>query len=126
MADPMRLEQILSNLLSNALRYTPQGGQVRLGLARQGQQVQLVVTDSGPGIPPEALAHIFERFYRADRSRSRAEGGSGLGLAIARQLAEAQGGTLTAANQPQGGQPSPCACQWACKRAHRRPDGQTQ
>lgn len=103
LADPMRLEQILSNLLSNALRYTPPGGQVRLELARQGQQAQLVVADSGPGIPPEALAHIFERFYRADRSRSRAEGGSGLGLAIARQLAEAQGGTLRAANQPQGG-----------------------
>ncbi|MEW5869417.1 MAG: ATP-binding protein [Chloroflexota bacterium] len=103
LADPMRLEQILSNLLSNALRYTPQGGQVRLELARQAQQAQLVVADSGPGIPPEALAHIFERFYRADRSRSRAEGGTGLGLAIARQLAEAQGGTLSAANQPQGG-----------------------
>ena len=59
--------------------------------------------DSGPGIPQESLAHIFERFYRADRSRSRSEGGSGLGLAIARQLAEAHGGSLTAANAPEGG-----------------------
>jgi two-component system sensor histidine kinase MtrB len=65
--------------------------------------VQLTVHDSGPGIPDEALPYIFERFYRADRSRSRLEGGTGLGLAIARQLARAQGGDLTAANYPLGG-----------------------
>ena len=63
----------------------------------------ITVRDSGPGIPPEALAHVFERFYRADRSRSRLEGGAGLGLAIARQLAEAHGGALSAANDPRGG-----------------------
>jgi two-component system sensor histidine kinase BaeS len=113
--DPQRVEQILSNLLSNALRYTPDGGQIAIGFVLTGglsgvrtsgsskSSVQISVRDSGPGIPPEALPHVFERFYRVDRSRSRAEGGSGLGLAIARQLAEAHGGTLTAANHPQGG-----------------------
>lgn len=101
--DPGRVEQIITNVLSNALRYTPQGGRIDLQVSRQGGALQLTVHDSGSGIPTEALPYIFERFYRADRARSRAEGGSGLGLAIARQFAEAHGGTLTAANHPQGG-----------------------
>jgi len=101
--DPMRVEQILNNLLSNALRFAPQAGEILIGLARTGAQVQVSVRDSGPGIPAEALPHVFERFYRADRSRSRSEGGTGLGLAIALHLAEAHGGTLVAANSPQGG-----------------------
>jgi len=101
--DPGRVEQIITNLLSNALRYTPTGGQIRLGLGEGAEALALTVRDSGAGIPVEALPHVFERFYRADRSRSRAEGGSGLGLAIARQFAEAHGGTLTAANHPEGG-----------------------
>lgn len=101
--DPMRTEQILNNVISNALRYTPEGGQIRLSFTRQSAWIQLHIHDSGPGIPEDALPHIFERFYRADRARSRADGGSGLGLAIARQLAEAQGGALTAANHPMGG-----------------------
>jgi len=105
--DPLRVEQILGNLLSNALRYSPQGGQILLALSQSGgaghPRAQVQVHDQGPGIPAEALEHIFERFYRADRARSRAEGGSGLGLAIARQLAEAHGGSLTVANHPQGG-----------------------
>jgi two-component system, OmpR family, sensor histidine kinase BaeS len=101
--DPLRIEQILGNLLSNAMRYTPQGGVIMLKPSRSGNTVQIKVQDSGPGIAPDDLPHIFERFYRADKARSRAEGGSGLGLAIARQLAEMQGGTLTAANAPQGG-----------------------
>ncbi len=101
--DPLRVEQILNNLLSNALRFAPQAGEILIGLARAGAQVQVSVRDSGPGIPAEALPHVFERFYRADRSRSRSEGGTGLGLAIALHLAEAHGGTLVAANHPQGG-----------------------
>ncbi|MCU0488634.1 MAG: ATP-binding protein [Anaerolineales bacterium] len=101
--DPIRIEQILGNLLSNALRYLSQGGSIVVDVERRGKTLAIQVRDSGPGISPEALAHIFERFYRADKSRSRSEGGSGLGLAIARQLAEAHGGTLTAANvQPNG------------------------
>jgi signal transduction histidine kinase len=103
LVDPLRVEQILGNLLSNALRYTPTGGQITLLTTTTPQAVQATVQDSGPGIPPEALPYIFDRFYRVDRSRSRSEGGSGLGLAIARHLAEAHGGTLSAANHPQGG-----------------------
>ncbi len=101
--DPLRMEQILNNLLSNALRYTPTGGQIEAAIESDGHQARVSVHDSGPGIPQEALPHVFERFYRADRSRSRSEGGTGLGLAIARKLAEAQAGSLAAKNHPGGG-----------------------
>jgi signal transduction histidine kinase len=101
--DPGRMEQILGNLLSNALRFTPHGGHIEIALDCTPQWIHLSVRDSGPGIPEDALPHLFERFYRADRGRSREEGGSGLGLAIARQLARAHGGDLIAANHPQGG-----------------------
>jgi signal transduction histidine kinase len=103
LADPMRLDQILSNLLSNALRYTPEGGAVLVQVMKQRSQAVVSVSDSGPGIPEEALDRVFERFYRADRARSREAGGTGLGLAIARKLAEEHGGTLRAANLPTGG-----------------------
>jgi signal transduction histidine kinase len=101
--DPGRVEQILGNLLSNALRYTPDGSCVETGLDCFKDKVVLSVSDSGEGIPEGSQELIFKRFYRADHGRSRSEGGSGLGLAIARQLAEAQGGTLTADNHPKGG-----------------------
>ncbi len=101
--DPIRLEQILTNLLSNAMRYTPPGGQVEITFAATPTTVLVNVHDSGPGIPSESLPYIFGRFYRVDKSRTRGEGGSGLGLAIARQLARAHGGDLTVANHPSGG-----------------------
>jgi signal transduction histidine kinase len=101
--DPLRIEQILANLLSNALRHTPEGGAVIVQLAAAESDVQLSVQDTGPGLPPELLPHVFERFYRADPGRSRPVGSTGLGLSIARQLAEAHGGALTAANQAGGG-----------------------
>lgn len=101
--DPMRIEQILSNLISNALRFTPDGGRIIVRLGLENDVLKLSVQDSGPGISPESLSHVFNRFYRADRSRSRSEGGTGLGLAIARHLAEAHGGSLVAANHSQGG-----------------------
>jgi two-component system sensor histidine kinase BaeS len=101
--DPGRVEQIIGNLISNALRYSPENGIVKIHLICSEQQAVLNVHDNGPGIPEGAQEKIFERFYRADQSRSRAEGGTGLGLAIARQLAEAQGGQLTASNHPAGG-----------------------
>jgi len=101
--DPIRLEQMLSNLLSNAMRYTPPAGQIDVAITALPKVARLTVRDSGPGIPEDALPFIFERFYRADKSRSRTEGGSGLGLAIARNLARAHGGDLTATNHASGG-----------------------
>jgi len=99
-ADAQRVEQILANLLSNAIRHTPEGGRVAITLSAQADQVRLRVQDSGPGIPPEDLPHIFDRFYRSDKARSRAEGGTGLGLSIARRLAQAHGGDIAAASTP--------------------------
>jgi signal transduction histidine kinase len=95
-ADQDRAVQVLTNLLTNALRYTPAPGSVTVRLARIGDAVVLSVADSGIGLAPEHLAHLFERFYRVDKSRSRALGGSGIGLTIARALAEAMGGRLQA------------------------------
>ena len=96
--DPERIEQILTNLLHNALRHTPEKGIVRVKLeCNIGHELQLSVHDSGSGIPEEALPHIFERFYRADKARNRQDGGTGLGLSIARKIAEAHGGSLQAA-----------------------------
>jgi len=101
--DPKRIHQVLSNLLSNALRVTPQDGEIRVELSRQGEEVELRVSDSGPGIAAEELPHLFERFYRGDRARSRSAGGSGLGLAIARQWVEAHGGRIWVENCKTGG-----------------------
>lgn len=101
--DITRIEQVITNLVTNALRYTPEGGKIILNLDRRPGVVLLSIKDSGPGIPSGALPHIFERFYRAGHSRSREEGGTGIGLAIARQLAEAHEGRLEAANHPGGG-----------------------
>lgn len=95
--DRERLLQVLSNLLDNALRYTPTGGTVTLrARADEGPWVRFEVHDTGAGIPPEHLPHIFKRFYRVEPSRARAYGGSGLGLTIARLLVEAHGGTIEA------------------------------
>ncbi|MCX6025231.1 MAG: ATP-binding protein [Chloroflexi bacterium] len=94
--DPDRMGQVLRNLLSNALRHTPAHGEVRLSAARSGETLEMRVSDNGPGIAPEDLPHVFERFYRADRSRARESGGSGLGLAIARSIVASHGGTIAA------------------------------
>jgi len=103
--DPARVEQILGNLLSNAIRHTPSGGEILVRVERRkgDKKVAVEVLDSGEGIPPDSLPFVFERFYRADRGRGRQEGGTGLGLAIARKLAEAHGGALEAANRREGG-----------------------
>ncbi len=102
-ADPTRIAQILTNLLQNAMRHTPTGSQVILCCLDAGTQVEIMVRDTGEGIPEQNLPYVFERFYKVDKSRSRSEGGSGLGLAIARQLAELNGGSLTVKNHPTGG-----------------------
>ncbi len=93
-ADPVRLAQVLANFLSNALRYAPQGSTVHVVVARSAGEVLVSVRDEGPGLTREQAAHVFERFYRADPSRSRAEGGSGIGLAIVAALAEAMEGRV--------------------------------
>jgi signal transduction histidine kinase len=98
--DVDRMVQVLSNLVGNALRYTPAGGGVTLAVGRAPQGTILTVRDSGQGIAPDALPHVFDRFYRADRARAQAEGESGLGLSIAKALVEAHGGTLAVASQP--------------------------
>lgn len=94
--DEDRLGQILLNVASNALHYTPSGGVVTLSAAKRNSEVEFVITDSGLGIPAEHLPHIFSRFYRVDKSRSREAGGSGIGLTIAKRLVEAHGGGIWA------------------------------
>ncbi len=94
-ADEDLLLQLLLNLLDNALKYTSAGGQVTAGWSLHGAQVALRVRDTGSGIPDEHLPHLFDRFYRVDGARSRAEGGVGLGLAISRWIAEAHGGSIS-------------------------------
>ncbi|AVV46914.1 HAMP domain-containing sensor histidine kinase [Streptomyces sp. ID05-04B] len=99
-ADPVRLRQVLGNLVANAVRHTPADGTVTLTARRDGDRVVLEVADTGTGITPEDLPHVFERFWRAEKSRSRRTGGSGLGLPIVRQLTDAHGGTAEAASTP--------------------------
>jgi len=98
--DESRMTQVLGNLISNALRYTPAGGEIVLEATRNGGQVTLTVRDTGAGIPADDLPHVFDRFYRADRSRAGESGASGLGLAIAKALVEAHGGVIAAESTP--------------------------
>jgi histidine kinase len=108
--DRLRIQQVLTNLLSNALRHTPQGGRVTVGCGRldpgKGDWLLVSVRDSGEGIPPDLLPHVFERFYRADPARSRETGGAGLGLSIARQTVELHGGRIWVESDGKPGQGS--------------------
>ncbi|UXY25301.1 sensor histidine kinase [Streptomyces sp. HUAS TT20] len=101
-ADRDRLVQVLVNVLTNALRHTPAGGKVTLAAEPSDRGVVISVADTGEGIAPEHLPHVFERFYRADTARDREHGGSGIGLAIARALVHAHGGTITASSDGPG------------------------
>lgn len=101
--DPDRLNQILYNLITNAIRYTHSGTSILLKTEPAGDRVRLTIADEGPGIAPEDLPHVFEQFYRGDKSRNRASGGSGIGLSLAKSFVEAQGGTITARNRKEGG-----------------------
>lgn len=101
--DRQRFGQVMGNLLSNALRHTPAGGQVTISARRQGSGTVLIdVTDDGEGLTSDQLGHIFERFYRGDAARNRDHGGSGIGLTISKALVEAHGGTLTASSAGSG------------------------
>jgi signal transduction histidine kinase len=102
LADQDRIAQVIAELLANALRHTPPGGQVTVRARQSGSTVQITISDTGTGISAEHLPRIFERFYRADPARDRAHGGSGIGLAIARALITAHGGTITATSKGTG------------------------
>jgi signal transduction histidine kinase len=97
--DPQRFQQVVGNLIDNALRYTPANSSVDITIHSNPDNVILSVTDWGPGIPDEELDHVFDRFWRGEKSRARSTGGTGLGLSIARQLIEAQGGQIEARNR---------------------------
>ncbi len=103
LADEGRLRQLFGNLLENSLRYTDAGGEVQVGVRIEGAQVRLDFEDSAPGVAPELLPRLFERFYRVEASRNRASGGAGLGLAICRNIVEAHGGQLSAEPSSLGG-----------------------
>jgi len=102
-ADEKRLQQIQDNLMQNAMRHTPNGGEIIISLQDYDKRAVIKIYNNGPKISEEALVHLFERFYRGDKARDRASGGTGLGLSIARKLAEAHGGTLTVENHPDEG-----------------------
>ncbi len=99
MIDEKRIGQVISNLLANAIRYTPPNGTIEVGTKSSASEIQLWVSDTGAGIPPEDLPYIFDRLYRVDKSRSRSTGGTGLGLAIARRFVEAHGGHIRAESE---------------------------
>lgn len=97
--DAVKLQQVIYNVIDNAIKYTPRGGTVRCSLSRVGRRVVVRVADSGIGIPAADLPHVFDRFYRVDKARSRATGGTGLGLSIVKQIVQLHGGTITAESE---------------------------
>lgn len=101
--DETRIRELLLALVDNAVRYTPAGGSITMRATAADSHVEVGISDTGPGIPPQHFEQVFERFYRVDRSRSREQGGSGLGLSIARAIAEAHGGSLTVSSGEGGG-----------------------
>ena len=98
--DATKLSQIVYNLADNAIKYTPEGGEIQVGLTVKGRSAILTVSDNGIGIPEEEQAHVFDRFYRVDKARSRATGGTGLGLSIVRQMVQLHGGSITLSSRP--------------------------
>ena len=101
--EPKRLEQIVVNLLSNALRYTDPGGRVSVVVRAAEDDAVLEVTDTGIGISAEDMPHVFTRFWRGEKSRSRATGGAGIGLSIVKELVRAHGGHVSVESDPSGG-----------------------
>jgi len=101
--DDLRLRQMFLNLISNAIKYTPEGGRLEIGLKMFEDSAVVVINDSGIGIPEEHLAHIFDRFYRVDKARNRMDGGTGLGLSIVKWIADAHGGSIQVSSKVQKG-----------------------
>jgi len=101
--DELRLRQMFLNLISNAIKYTPEGGRLEIGLKMVEDSAVIVINDSGIGIPEEHLAHIFDRFYRVDKARNRMDGGTGLGLSIVKWIADAHGGSIQVSSEVQKG-----------------------
>jgi signal transduction histidine kinase len=101
--DPVRFSQVLMNILDNALRYTPEGGRVLISTTKMDDQIQIIIQDNGEGVTSEEASHLFDRFYRADESRTRDDGGSGLGLAIARSIVEMHRGKIRAESEKNQG-----------------------
>ena len=99
-ADEERLHQLLVTVLDNAIKYTPEGGVVRVICSKFAHSVQLEVEDTGVGITADNLPHVFDRFYRGDKARTRQEGGTGLGLAIAKWIVERHGGKIRLESKP--------------------------
>jgi signal transduction histidine kinase len=97
--DKVKLRQLFINILENAVRYTPTGGNISVLLEKKDSNAVTAISDTGIGIPPEHLPHIFERFYRVDKARSRADGGVGLGMAIAKYIADSHGGKIEVESQ---------------------------
>jgi signal transduction histidine kinase len=102
-ADRGQLKQVLTNLLDNAIKFTQDGGTVRVSAAAAGDEVSVCVADNGPGIPAADLPRVFERFYRVDKARSREMGGTGLGLSIVKHIAEVHGGRVSVESAPDAG-----------------------
>jgi len=98
--DQLKLQQVVYNIIDNAIKYTPRGGEVHCSVVRSGRKAVIRVSDTGVGIPQEDLPHIFDRFYRVDKARSRETGGTGLGLSIVKQFVLLHGGTINARSTP--------------------------
>ena len=101
--DAAKLQDALRNLVENAVNYSPEGRRIRLDARPHDGQIEITVSDEGPGLPEADLERVFERFYRVDKARSRESGGTGLGLSIVKHLVSLLGGRVWAANRPQGG-----------------------
>ena len=97
--DTVKLQQVFYNVIDNAIKYTPRGGEVHVSLARAGKRAIIRISDTGIGIPADDLPHIFDRFYRVDKARSRATGGTGLGLSIVKQIVQLHGGSILATSE---------------------------
>ena len=99
LGDATKLQQVFYNIIDNAIKYTPRGGSVHIEVSRSGRRAIVRISDTGVGIPEKDLPHVFERFYRVDKARSRETGGTGLGLSIVKQIVLLHGGTIDAASR---------------------------